>query len=248
MLGRRRVRPRQQRTPLGVLRAGGPDLLTSDAPATVDPGGLGCQASQVRSRARLGEQLAPENVASERWRQEALLLIVGSERDDRRHDPRRDGNLRPLDPPGGELLGDDDLLDRAGGPTPRLGQIWQHPPTFGDRDSARLSRHRLQRGDFGPDLGPQLLGRGVQVDVYRTHTGSRRGVHHPLRILRAAAKARGQHQRPAVVDVRVMLPGEADAAVHLNAVLRAALSGRRCQRRRHRRREFDVGARFARVV
>ncbi len=49
---------------VGVLRAGGPDLLTSDAPATVDPGGLGCIA-RVRSRpARrtAGTRKSPRNV------------------------------------------------------------------------------------------------------------------------------------------------------------------------------------------
>ena len=130
--GRGRVGPRQQRAPLRELRGGGPDLLAGDAPAAVDPGGLGGQAGQVGSGARLGKQLAPDHFAAERRRQEALLLLLGAERDDRRDDPGRDADLRPLDPAAGELLGDDDLLDRAGGAAPRLGQVRQHPAALGD--------------------------------------------------------------------------------------------------------------------
>ena len=99
--------------PLRELRGGGPDLLAGDAPAAVDPGGLGRQTGQVRAGARLGEQLAPDHLAAEGRRQEPLLLLLGAERDDRREDPRRDADLPPLDLPGGELLRDDDLLDRA---------------------------------------------------------------------------------------------------------------------------------------
>ena len=113
----------------------------------------------------------------------------------------------------------------------------------------RCSRvHRLERGDLGADLGPQFFGVGVQVDVHRAHAGGRRGVDHFLRVLRAAAEAGGQHQRPAVVDVRVVLPGEADAAVHLDAILRAALGGSRCQRRRHRGGELDFERRVPIVL
>ena len=56
------------------------------------------------------------------------------------------------------------------------------------------------------------------------------GVDDLLRVVGGAAEAGGQHERAAVVDVRVVLPGEADAAVHLDAVLGAALSGGRRQR------------------
>ncbi len=136
VLRRARVGARQQRAPLGELRGGGPDLLAGDAPAAVDLGGLGGQAGQVGSGARLGKQLAPDHFAAERRRQEPLLLLVGAERDDRRDDPRRDAHLRALHLAGGELLGDDDLLDRVGGPAPRLGQVRLHPAALGDRGVA----------------------------------------------------------------------------------------------------------------
>lgn len=48
------------------------------------------------------------------------------------------------------------------------------------------------------------------------------------------AEARREKQCPPVVDVGVVLPGEADTAVHLDAVLRALLGGGRGQRRRDR--------------
>ena len=150
--GRARVRSGQQRTPLRELRAGGPDLLTGDPPAAVDLGGLGGQAGQIGTGARLGEQLAPDHLAAEGRRQEALLLFVGAERDDRRDDPRGDAHLRALDSAGRELLGDDDLLDRVRRPPPRLGQVGLHPAALGDGGvafgprSEAPSAQRLPRG------------------------------------------------------------------------------------------------------
>ena len=237
--GRARVRPRQQRTPLRVLRGGGPDLLAGDAPSAVDLGGLGGQAGQVGSGARLGKQLAPDHFAAEGGRQEPLLLLIGAERDDGRDDPRRDAHLRTLHPSAGELLGDDDLLDRVGSAPPRLGQVRLHPTTLGDRGVALLAGNRLQPGDFCADLLAQLLGLRVQVDVELAHPGAGGDVDDLLRIVGGAAEAGRQHQRTAVVDVGVVLPGEADAAVHLDAVLGAALRGDRRKRRGNRRGELE---------
>src|SRR6202022_3061071 len=133
-----RVRPCQQHAPMRYLRCGGPDLLTGDAPTTVDLGGLGGEACQVRTGARLGKQLAPDHFAAERWRQEALLLLFGAERDDRRYQPRRDAHRGSAHLASGEFLGDDDLLDRARCATPWLGQGGHPPAAFGDRDIALL--------------------------------------------------------------------------------------------------------------
>ena len=218
---------------------GGPDLLAGDAPAAVDLGGLGGQAGQVGTGARLGKQLAPDHFAAERRRQEPLLLLVGAERDDRRNDPRRDAHLRALHLAGRELLGDDDLLDRVGRAPPRLGQVRLHPAALGDRGVALLARNRLERGDFRADLLAQLLGLRVEVDVELAHSGAGRDVDHLLRVVGGAAEAGGEHQRAAVVDVGVVLPGEADAAVHLDAVLGAVLRGGGRQRRGDRGGELE---------
>ena len=92
----------------------------------------------------------------------------------------------------------------------------------------RSSRgNRLERSDFRADLVAQLLGVRVQVDVELAHPGVGRDVDDLLRVVGGAAEAGRQHQRAAVVDVGVVLPGEADAAVHLDAVLGAALRRRR---------------------
>ena len=71
------------------------------------------------------------------------------------------------------------------------------------------------------------------------HPGARRDVDHLLRVVGGAAEARGQHDRAAVVDVGVVLPGEADAAVHLDAVLGAVLRGGGRQRRGDRGGELE---------
>ena len=88
----------------------------------------------------------------------------------------------------------------------------------------------MRRGHFRADLLAQLLGLGVQIDVDLAHAGAGRDVDHLLRVVGGAAEAGRQHERAAVVDVGVVLPGEADAAVHLDAVLGAVLrgDGRQC--------------------
>ena len=225
MLGRAGVGAGQQRTPLRELRAGGPDLLPGDAPTAVDLRGLGGEAGEIRARTRLGKQLTPDHLAAERRRQELLLLSFGAVGDDRRDDPRGDAHLRSLDPPGGELLGDDDLFDRGGGPSPRCGQVRLHPPTLGDGGVTFFSGNLFQRRDLGPDLLAQLERVGVQVDVDGSHAGRRRGVDDLLGVVGGAAERGGQHDGAPVVHVGVVLPGEADAAVDLDAVLGAVLGG-----------------------
>src|SRR6185312_10107976 len=70
-----RIGPRQQCAPLRELCGRGPDLLAGDAPAAVDPDGLGREPGQIRSGARLGKQLTPDHFAAEGRRQEPLLLL-----------------------------------------------------------------------------------------------------------------------------------------------------------------------------
>ena len=87
----------------------------------------------------------------------------------------------------------------------------------------------------------QLLGLGVEIDVDPAHSGGRRDVDHLLRVVGGAAEAGGEHERAAVVDVGVVLPGEADAAVHLDAVLGAVLRGGGRQRGGDGRGELESG-------
>ena len=63
----------------GDLCAAGPDLLSLDAPAPVDLGGLGAQRGKVGTGIGFGEKLAPDVLAGEDGPQVALLLGRGAE-------------------------------------------------------------------------------------------------------------------------------------------------------------------------
>jgi hypothetical protein len=135
---------------------------------------------------------------------------------------------------------------------PRLGQVRLHPAALGDRGVAFLAAgQRLEAGHFLADLLAELLGLRVEVDVQLAHPRSGGQVDHPLRVVRRLAEAGHQHERAPVVHVGVVFPGEADTAVHLDAVLRAVLCCGRRQRPRHRRGELESGffrRVFARLV
>ena len=138
------------------------------------------------------------------------------------------------------------------GAAPRLGQVRLHPAAFGDGGVAlRSAGEGLERGHLGADLLAQLLGVGVQVDVELAHARARGDVDDLLRVVGGAAEACRQHKGATVVDVGVVLPGEADAAVHLDAVLCAALRRDRGEGCRDGSRELESGVArtaFARLV
>ena len=102
-----------------------------------------------------------------------------------------------------------------------------HPAALGDGGGALLARDGLERIDFRAQFGAEFLGRRVKVDLDFPHSGGGRGVEYALGIFGGAAERRHQCQRAAVVDVGVVLPGESDATVHLDAVLGAVLRGDR---------------------
>src|SRR5205807_3641111 len=102
--------------------------------------------------------------AAEGGRQEALLLLLGAERHDRRDQPRRDAHVGPTHLAGREFLRDDDLLDWTRRTTPRLGQVGHHPTALGDRDRSLIPRNRFQRCDFRAYLLPKLV--GLRVEFY----------------------------------------------------------------------------------
>ena len=87
----------------------------------------------------------------------------------------------------------------------------------------------------------QLFCLRVQIDVDPAHSGARRDVDHLLRVLAGAAEAGGEHEGAAVVDVGVVLPREADAAVHLDAVLCGVLRRTGRQGGGNGRRELESG-------
>ena len=71
---------RQQDAVVGIMRAGGPDLLAVDDPVGAILFGAGAQAGDVGSAGGLGEQLAPDVFARRQRRQIAPLVILGGER------------------------------------------------------------------------------------------------------------------------------------------------------------------------
>src|ERR1700736_2505100 len=68
------VGPCKKQSPVCVVRAGGPDLLTIDHPTAVLELSPGHRAGKVGAAARLAEQLAPGVFASQYAAQERTLL------------------------------------------------------------------------------------------------------------------------------------------------------------------------------
>ena len=124
-----RIGPAQHVEPVGVGAERHPDLLAVDDPLVAVAHGPGTQARQVRSRARLGEALAPELTHARDGRQEAALLLVGAEVQQGRAEQVPAVNAHPVGRSGSRvLLMEDDLLgQRAPAPAvlPRPGDVEQ---------------------------------------------------------------------------------------------------------------------------
>ena len=83
----------EQQAPVAVVRARRPHLLAVDDPLVAVALGPRAQAGEVGAGAGLGEQLAPDLAAASIYGQEALLLLVGALRHDRRaHHPMPTAN------------------------------------------------------------------------------------------------------------------------------------------------------------
>ena len=83
VLGDVPVRTRQQNSVIGDVSVRVPHLLAVDDPFVAVALGARRQAGEVRSRARLREQLAPHLVTAEHRADEALLLPFGAVGEDR---------------------------------------------------------------------------------------------------------------------------------------------------------------------
>ena len=68
--------PGQTQPPVGELRVGGPNLLASECPTSVDPGGHSGHGGQVAAGIGLAEQLAEEPVGRENVGQPSSLLVL----------------------------------------------------------------------------------------------------------------------------------------------------------------------------
>ncbi len=92
MLRHARVGPGQQDAVIGIVCAGGPDLLAVDDPFVAILDGAGLQARNIRPGRRFGKELAPDFLALHCLADIALLVLVGAERDDGRDaHPEADG-------------------------------------------------------------------------------------------------------------------------------------------------------------
>ena len=96
MLGHVPVGAREQKPPVGVMRARAPHLLTVEHPLVAVTIGAGREAGEIGAASGLAEQLAPRDLTRERRAQETLLQLVGTVREDcRRREPEADSERRP---------------------------------------------------------------------------------------------------------------------------------------------------------
>ena len=139
-----------------------PDLRPVDhvlVAVTHSPGG---EVGEIRTGVGFGEELTPDVLVGEDPIEVAGLLLLGTAEQDRRSGPADpDGVRRHLPSTGtlhlqpGELLLDDDLVDRVGADPPRLGPV-RH-------DIAGLVQFGLCR--FGVGLAPRSDGDAPRVSV-----------------------------------------------------------------------------------
>ena len=114
VLGHVRVGADRRQPERGHVGPARPHLLPVDQPATVDAGALRGDPGRVGPGVGLAEQLAPDDLAGQRRPDPAGDLLGGPVLDHGEDHPARDAELRALDAGGGELLLDDELLDRLG--------------------------------------------------------------------------------------------------------------------------------------
>ena len=84
----------EQQSPSGDVRLGGPHLLAVDRPLVAVALGACRKRGEVGPCPWFAEQLAPDLVAHERGAQEPLLMLLATERDDRR---RRHADAHEID-------------------------------------------------------------------------------------------------------------------------------------------------------
>ncbi len=132
--------------------------------SSLDANGLRAQRGQIRTRAGLAEQLAPDEFAAQRGGYELLDLLGGAVLEDGGHRPPSDHQIGPNHVGLGQLLVDQQLLGRAGLAAVRPWPVRCEQPGVGQRHLPLLVG---LRGDFGyrrGDLGPQMLDR-FEIDV-----------------------------------------------------------------------------------
>ena len=118
VLGRVGIGAGQADTEVGDLRQRRPYLLAVEDPAPLHLVGPRAQRGQVGAGAGLAEELAPVERAVQRGPHPALLLLGRAVGDEGGQRPGPDRQVRPGHAGGGQLLVDDQLLERRGTPAP----------------------------------------------------------------------------------------------------------------------------------
>ena len=226
------IRARQQQAVVRMMGAGGPHLLAVDDPLLAVELGAACRPGEVRTAPRLAEELAPGVFAGEDAAQILGLLRIGAmfEKRCRRQQTNAGlGNAHRAH--ARELLVHHRCQRlRQVAPEPRL-RPRRHPPAGVRQLAAPLGQARVR---IPVRVQPSahfrahrcrfvaVRGRVLRCGGLARNRGSSQRVpalQHAFPMLRRAAEKHLRTLRPLVPKVRVVVPGEADAAVDLDAVL-----------------------------
>jgi hypothetical protein len=205
--------------PVGLAGHGRPDLLAVEQPAALGAVGRRGQRGQVRAGLGLAEELAPRDGALKGRVYPAFLLFGCAVRGDRRSRPGADLQVGRSNPGAAHLLVDHDLFDRARVTPPRGGPVRDDEPGVGQGDPAVLLGELCDPVDHRRDVGAQLLGLGGQLEGQVPSGAGDRGARQLLAPPSGSAEELAQRHGATQVQVGVVLPGEADAAEHLDHVL-----------------------------
>ena len=142
-----------------------------------------------------------------------------------------------LSPAAPQLLGDDELGHRVGGPAPRRREVRGREAVLGEVARAPGLVEAGCLLQLGAHLGTDLLGLGREVERELAPHAGQGQLGDPLLPGRGRPEQQPQALRPAEVEAGVVLPREADAAEGVDAVLGRAEGRLDADRTRHRGRQ-----------
>ena len=204
--------------PLAQVRQAGPDLLAGDAPTAVHSFRRGAHRGSIGTCTGFGEQLAPHHLPPQHRLDPAFTLVLGTGLGDGQRDPPGDAHVRALD--SGELLLDDELFEHGGAPPPRLRPVRDQIAGVDQEIALLFGGQRADSGRGLPRRSPMVLGFRGQRERGAVRLAAAPALHHVEQRVTAVGHQRRERARPAQIQVCVVLPGVADAAMKLDVVLR----------------------------